>query len=245
MTATASPERIDPLDMPIDIHESKVMYRNGRARMVVTRTWGDDYRPWDDNEGQVPFWIPETDSMIESMANEAYLPGGLDRALYELGSLELVARWLRIFHDNVRIAEACTTIIGHCQGDFAEVLTVVTDEWLDMTGCTVEQVEKETQGNRHLREFAAWAADVCHMLEVQRLHEFDEPESDCDWTDEACCLNCNWDTVLQYTDFIDGPLHSLEDVRQWLEEGAHVVDLENSLAMEEHATALSNGHYAI
>lgn len=229
-------------DMPHELFDPRVMYRDGRARVTVERVHDDDPSQWDDNEGQIPFWIPAARNHIESRANEKYWPEpDLDALHNELGDLDAVARFLRIFCDNVRIAEASKINTGYSQGDFSEVLTIVTDEWLEMTGCTVEQARNEIQFSGHMKEFAAWAAGDYSHVTFETLDPLNDCE--CDELEPGCCAA--WREMESFTDPMDGPLHDIQDVNKWLDTLVHINKDYGAYASTQHDKALKTGHYAI
>src|SRR5699024_9958664 len=199
-------------DMPHisgDVDDEGTVYQNGDARLRLEQLWHwDDPSDWADNDGQVPFWSPDKDMGTDLSANLEWSQdeSDLDRALYWLGELELVARWLRIFHD-AELAEVAKIRTGYSQGDERKVLTIVTKEWREAVGVSLEQIVGETKDNSHLKDFAAWCAgDFWDVITETR-----DP-------------NGHWDEVEREIVAMDGPMHTVDDVNEWLEENAAYVD---------------------
>lgn len=230
-----------------DEHEGReVLYRNGDARLVVSRVW-DDYAFWAEDEGQIPFWSPEKGMGSDLGTNLGWSPdeSDLDRALYWLGDLELVARWLRIFH-GAEIAQVDRIKTGYVQGSFRDVLTIVTEEWRDYVGVPLDLVRKEIERGTHLKDFAAWCAgDYLHAtIEVA------DPDPACyaiamDPAERDEADGLHWDRVDSWTDAMDGPLHTIEDVNEWLSDACMCTDSEAKLALERRQEVTANGHWVI
>ena len=232
-------------DVPWELNERKVVYRNGDARLIVSKVW-DDFPIWAEDEGQIPFYSPEGSRHSALMANEQHFPdeSNIRHAYYELGSWELVCRWLRIFHD-AEIAEYQTITTGYSQGDFRGVLTIVTKEWRERVGVDLDRLRLEIDSNSHLKEFAAWCAGDYLMAEIEVAdpkpgsyefameHEADEPGG------------MYWNKVDEWIDAMDGPLHTSEDVNEWLADACMCTDSEAELAVERRSEVVANGHWVI
>src|SRR5690625_3664816 len=208
-TKTKVPTWHDMPNISGDVDDEGTVYQNGDARLRLEQlSYWDDPSDWVDNDGQVPFYSPGGRDTDTCQANEGYYPDEteLDHAYFELGEWELVARWLRIFHD-AELAEVAKIRTGYSQGDERKVLTIVTKKWREAVGVSLEQIVGETKDNSHLKDFAAWCAgDFWDVITETR-----DP-------------NGYWDEVEHEIVAMDGPMHTVDDVNEWLEENAAYVD---------------------
>ena len=234
-------------DSPWERDDSRVVYRNGDARLVVTRVW-DDFAIWAEDEGQVPFMAVTSHGVVDYFANPEYMPSEehVERAYRELGDWEVVARWLRIFHDDVEIARVDTITTGYSQGDFRDVLTIATKSWRDHVGVPLDYVREEVAERRHLKEFAAWCAgdymearietadpDPANYVHAMDDYEVEDPDSS------------YWSPADTWIDAMNGPMHTSEDVNDWLELAAWATENQATVAQEIRESVQANGHWVI